>query len=392
MTGWDLRSVILATGGFTILYTAIGGIQGVVWTDVVQGVILIAGAVLLLVRLVFAPEAGPPGAVFDEAYRGGRFNLGSFELSWQSLFDSQNTTQWLFMLAFIINWGRRYIADQHMVQRYLIARTDREAQIGTIANALACVPIYVAFMVVGACLYGYYNLVQKPGPELVDNVVPYFIAHEMPRGIIGIMLAAILAASMSSISGDLNSVATVITTDYFANFMPGLSDRAKVLIGRAAVLVSGALAAWVAILMVPAKGTASIMERVIVIASILSGGTLGLFLLGFLTRRATRLGAYTGIGLCIVFTAWAILTSRSTRVIDAPINFTMNPILIGVFGQLIVFVTGYLASVILGGYRPADIERLTFRGAKRRGAVVDAEHGDPRPRSSQASFDKASII
>src|SRR5262249_29200728 len=128
MTGWSLIPTIIVTGAFTIIYTAIGGIQGVVWTDVVQGVIIVIGAALLLLKLILAPEAGAAGAVIGEAYRAGKFNLGTWDLSWSSLFDMKNTSQWLFLLALTINWGRRYIADQHMVQRYLIAKTDRDAQ------------------------------------------------------------------------------------------------------------------------------------------------------------------------------------------------------------------------------------------------------------------------
>jgi SSS family solute:Na+ symporter len=105
------------------------------------------------------------------------------------------------------------------------------------------------------------------------------------------------------------------------------------------------------------------MERAVTISAILSGGTLGLFMLGFLTRRATRQGCYIGIAACLLFTAWGVLTSgtHETRIVDMPINFTMNSILIGVFGHIILFVVGYVASLVIGGYRPADVERLTFR-------------------------------
>src|SRR5690606_8710933 len=88
ITGWDLTTVIVGVALFTAFYTMIGGIEAVVWTDVVQGVILIAGAAAFLGRLLLAPEAGPPGAVVIEAYERGRFALGSFDASWSSLFDT----------------------------------------------------------------------------------------------------------------------------------------------------------------------------------------------------------------------------------------------------------------------------------------------------------------
>jgi SSS family solute:Na+ symporter len=363
MTGWDAATTMLVVGAATIVYTAFGGVEAVVWTDVVQGVILIAAPILILARLLFAPEAGPPGAVVGEAFRQGRLSLGSFDLSPANLTSAVVTSQWLFIIQYTINWGRRYVADQHMVQRYLLARTDRQASQGAFWNALMCVPIWAGFMFVGACLFGYYSLTQKPAPADVNQIVPHFMIHEMPTGLVGVIIAAIMAASMSSIAGDLNAVSTVLTTDYFATLRPQSSDRTRLVFGRAMVLVVGFLAAVVALVLLPQKGDAkSIMERAVTIASVLSGGTLGLFCLGFLTRRATRQGCYIGIVACLIFTAWGILTYGSNPIVPlGRFSFSMNPIVIGIAGHLILFGVGYVASLIIGGYRPADVEQLTFR-------------------------------
>ncbi|HEX2101240.1 MAG TPA: hypothetical protein VHF69_11275, partial [Candidatus Synoicihabitans sp.] len=369
MTGWSLPDVILWSGVFTILYTMIGGISAVVWTSVVQGVILMGGAVLIAARLIFAPEAGAPGAVVAAAWRDGRLSLGNFDFSWAALTDPTVTVQWLFLLAYAVNWGRRYIADQHMVQRYLIARSDAEARRGALWNAWLCLPIYGLFMFIGACLYGYYQLTAEAAPALADQVVPHFIVQHMPAGIVGLLLAAVLAASMSSISADLNSVSTVLTTDYLGYFRPRTSDRARLRFGRAMVGVGGALACAVALLLVPKEGIRSVMERGVTIAAILSGGTLGLFFLGFLTRRATRRGCYCGIAACVVFTAWGLLTEPTHRILDLGFNFNLNPILIGVFGHAILFGVGYLTSRLFGGWRPENVRQLTFR----RRAIAEPE-------------------
>jgi SSS family solute:Na+ symporter len=121
------------------------------------------------------------------------------------------------------------------------------------------------------------------------------------------------------------------------------------------------IAAW---LLLPDKDSAPLMERVIMVASILSGGTLGLFCLGFLTRSATRQGCYIGVACCVVFTAWAILTEPRNRVLDLGFNFPLNPILIGICGHAVLFGTGWIASRLFGGDRPVDIERLTCWGLK----------------------------
>lgn len=364
MTGWPLQEVILWTALFTIGYTLVGGMEAVVWTSVIQGFIFVGAAVFIVVRLVFAPEAGAPGAVVAEAWKDGKFSLGSFEAGWGTLFDSAHTTQWLFILAYSVNWGRRYIADQHMVQRYLIARSDRDAARGAMFNALLCTPVFATFMFIGACLYGYYKLTGESGPALADEVVPHFILHHMPSGVVGLILAAILSASMSSIAADLNSVATVLTTDYLRFLKPSSSAKLQMLFGRGMVLAGGALAAGVALVMAPKDGASSIMERAVTVAAILSGGTLGLFFLGFLTKTATRLGCYVGIGACVIFSAWGMLTEPTSRIVDLGFNFEMNPILIGVFGHLVLFGTGWLASRLLGGHRPENVEQLTFWGRK----------------------------
>src|SRR6185295_9039717 len=159
-----------------------------------------------------------------EAWRGGRLTLGSTEFSWRSLFDTQTTTLWLFLITYFVQWSRRYITDQHLVQRYLIARTDAEASRAAVTGALICVPVFFTFIFSGACLYGFFKLAHVPGPELGDNVMPFFMSHYLPTGLLGLVVAAILAAAMSTVSSDLNSVATVATTDYFLHFFPNSSE------------------------------------------------------------------------------------------------------------------------------------------------------------------------
>jgi SSS family solute:Na+ symporter len=361
LTGWELRTVIVAVALFTAAYTMLGGMKAVVWTDVAQGTILILGGLFVLLRLLFAPEAGAPFAVVGEAWRAGRLTLGSWEFSWRSLFDTQTTTAWLFILTYMVQWARRYISDQHLVQRYLIARTDAEASRAVFAGALICVPVFFIFMFIGSCLYGFFALTRAPVPEIGDHIMPFFMLHYLPAGLLGLVFAAILAAAMSTVSSDLNSVATVATTDFFANLFPRSSERTRLRCGRIMVLAGGLLAAAAALLLVPDKGSAPVMERAVTIAAILSGGTLGLFSLGFLTRRATRRGCYIGVACCVVFTTWAILTEPKNRLLDLGCNFDMNPILIGLFGHLVLFGTGYLSSRLFGGYRPDNVERLTIR-------------------------------
>lgn len=138
------------------------------------------------------------------------------------------------------------------------------------------------------------------------------------------------------------------------------------------VVVGGGLAAYSAVLLIPEKGLAPVMERALTVAAILSGGTLGLFCLGFLTRTATRRGCYVGMGCCVIFLTWAILSQPNGRIVDFGFNFDMNPILIGVFGHLVLFITGWLSSRVLGGYIPPNVDDLTFFSRKSAGAGLAA--------------------
>jgi SSS family solute:Na+ symporter len=364
LTGWDLKPVILGVGVFTIAYTMIGGVTAVVWTDVAQGVLLMLGGIFVLLRLMFAPEAGAPFAVVAETFRAGKLDLGLGGFSWDILFQTENTTTYLFVLAYAVQWTRRYATDQHIVQRYLVAKDDRSATQAAFVSAALCLPVFAVFMFAGACLHGFFALSGLPPPPLPDSAMPYFLAHYMPVGLLGVVIAAVLAAAMSTVSADLSSVATVLTTDYYRHFRPQADDRAQVRCGRAMVIVGGSLTIVAAWLLLPEKGSAPLMERVITIASVLSGGTLGLFCLGFFSRSATREGAYAGIAVCAVYTAWAIFTEPRHRVLDLGFNFALNPLLIGAIGHLVLFSTGWLASRILGGYRPQDVDRLVYRPAQ----------------------------
>ncbi len=362
LTGWELRTVILGVGLFTIAYTMLGGVTAVVWTDVAQGVILMAGGLFIVLRLMFAPEAGAPFAVVAETYRAGKLTLGLGGFSWKAFFSTENNTAYLFILAYAVQWTRRYATDQHIVQRYLVAKDDQSASRAAFVSALLCVPIFAMFMFAGACLNGFFTLAHLPPPPVLDSALPYFLAHYMPAGLLGLVIAAVLAAAMSTVSADLSSVATVLTSDYFGFLFPKATDRAQVQCGRVMVIIGGLLTIGAAWLLLPKQGSAPLMERVIIIASILSGGTLGLFCLGFFTRTATRRGCYIGIAAAALYTAWAILTQPGTRLINLGpyLNYPFNPLLIGLGGHLVLFTTGWLASRLFGGHVPADVERLTY--------------------------------
>jgi SSS family solute:Na+ symporter len=321
--------------------------------------------------LLFAPEAGAPFAVVAESWRMRKFTLGSFDLSLASFLDAQHTTLWLFCLALAVHWTRRYATDQHIVQRYLVAKSDAAATRAAFWSAMLCAPIFGGFMFAGACLAGFFQLAHAPLPPSADSAMPWFLVHYMPTGLLGLVVAAILAASMSTVSADLSSVGTVLTVDYYQYLFPNASDQARVWCGRVMIVLSGILIVVIGLLLLPDKDSLPLMERFVTITSILSGGTLGLFCLGFFTRTATRRGCYIGMAACVVFMAWAILTEPQEHLVDLRFNFPFNPVLIGLCSHLVLFGTGYLSSRWLGGHVPVEVDELTYWALSRKRPAVE---------------------
>ncbi|MPY90270.1 MAG: hypothetical protein GEU99_20390 [Luteitalea sp.] len=296
--------------------------------------------------------------------------------SWHTLYFDR-ATAWIFLLAGLLHFGRMYATEQSMVQRYLVARSDADARRGAMMGVLTTVPVWFAFAAVGACLWGFYQTMDISIPAGVeakpDTVLPYFIATQLPPGLIGLILAALLSAAMSSVSADLNSVAAVATQDYFARALPHTSDRARLWFGRAAVLASGALSTAAALALTLTRSTAA-YEVVVVSVSVIAAGMLGLFALGFFTRRGTRAGAYTGILASLLFVGWA--TATGPLKLDLGFNFSMNALLIGIFSHVVLFAVGYATSVTLGGHQP-DLTGLTVWDAPGKQQVVALETQEP---------------
>jgi SSS family solute:Na+ symporter len=289
LSGFNVWWVILVVGLVTLVMTVAGGIAAVVYADVFQGVLLIGGALTCLGIALFRPEGGP-GAVLQTAWDGGKFGLGNWSFSWFT------DNIWLYLVGGGIWAVQRYALDQHIVQKYLVARTDRQAQLGAYLGAIACLPVWLMFFLPGACLWAFFQLTgaQLPGDvaSVKDNIVPYFIKTQLPVGIIGLVVAALMAAAMSSLDSDLNSMATVIVDDFYARLRPDSTDRQRLWLGRVAVAVLGFLAILFSQLWI---GIGTALEFGVQLFSIATAGMLGLFALGALTKRANATGALIGI-------------------------------------------------------------------------------------------------
>ena len=358
MTGWDVWWVILVVGIVTVLYTLVGGIGAVVWTDVIQGVLLVGGGLTCVAYILWTSEAGP-AAITSAAWQGGKFSLGDWRFDWTS------DNAWFYLLGGTFWAFKAFTCDQHNVQRYLLARSDREAVRGAYFGAAVCLPIWILFMVLGALLWGHYQLSSEVLPAQVtddlDNLLPYFIKTQLPAVLVGVILAALMAAAMSCLDSDLNAMATVVVHDFYARLWPASSDRQRLRVGKAVVTLLGIASVVLAQQWI---GIEAVIRLSFTLAGILTGGILGLFALGLLFRGTTARAAYAGILACAVFSAWATLTRVDLPPHNAPLldlgtyNYSLSPYLIGILGHVVLLVVGLLANPLLGGPQP-DTTNLT---------------------------------
>jgi len=359
LTGLDIKMVILVVGLVTLVFTLVGGVEAVVWTDVMQGILLVGGGLLLLGVVLFGSGVAP-GALFAKAWEGGKFGMGDWR------FSLRENNEWLFIVGGVIWALQRYGCDQHMVQRYLLARSDRDAVRGAYMGAAVCVPIWALFMLIGALVWACYEIGPQSMPADVrataDSIIPFFMKTHLPHGFIGLMLAALLSAAMSSLDADLNSLGSVVVDDFYGRLRPKATDRQRLWVGKLVVIVMGIAATVMSLQFV---GIRSFIETTVSLFSWIAGGMLGLFVLGFCFRRATATGAYAGIAAGVLFTVWAAMTSVKLPNMDVPLlnlgafNYTLTPYLIGVFTHMIVVGVGLTVSLV-AGKPPADAERLTI--------------------------------
>ncbi|MEI6075742.1 MAG: sodium:solute symporter [Verrucomicrobiota bacterium] len=345
MTGWDKYQVIVGVGLVTILYTLVGGLEAVIWTEVLQGIVKILG-VLVVLGVLLCIMPGGAAAAFRLAASHDKFSLGSY--------DFQLTAKgnfWVMQLYGAFFYLQKYATDQTLVQRYLVAKNDREALKGVALGALLCVPAWVAFMLVGTLLWAYYQLsgesfpaqlLDAKGQVIADRVFPFFLTTKIPAGLAGIFMAALFSAAMSTMSSDLNCLAAVGVQDYYCRLRPESTERQRLFIGKLIVAGSGWLAVGIGAV-IAGKGD-GVLALYYATTAIVSAGLAGMFLLAFFSRRANKQGLWTGMVAALIFTGWATLTGGKYKMLDLGCNYAGPDVLIGVIAHLIVLVVGYAAS------------------------------------------------
>jgi SSS family solute:Na+ symporter len=343
MFGWNIVIIIVVTGLAVMIYSLLGGIQAVVWTDAIQGIVMISGALLCLGYILFSMPEGP-GQMFEIASEHNKFSLGSFSLS------LKESTFWVVLVYGIFINLNNYGIDQNYVQRYMASKSDREAKRSALFGGLLYIPVSLLFFLIGTSLYSYYTAQadllpsELAGAEMSDRVFPFFIVNNLPAGFTGLLIASIFAAGMSTISTSINSGSTVILTDYYKRFAKKeVTDKDSMKVLYTSSLTFSIIGIIIGVAMINVQSALDAWWK---LASVFSGGMLGLFLLGAFVRVVNVKAAIIGVILGLIAILWLSLS---------PMIFTEEPLinfaspfhtyLTIVIGTLIIFFTGFLATI-----------------------------------------------
>ncbi len=314
-----------------------------IWTDTVQTVVLLGGALLAMLLLVADVDGGWTG-FWTVANAADKFRMAN----WHWSPTSSQIALWAIVVGAVGQNLASYTSDQAVVQRYMTTATPALAARSIWTNAVLSIPASLLFFGIGTALFAYYQShPQRLDPTITtDQVFPLFIAREMPSGVAGLIVAGIFAAAQSTVSTSMNSTATTIVTDFLRPLRVCRSERAYLLAARACTLGMGTLGTLLGLVFVNPE-IKSLFDTFMVVIGLFMGVLGGLFALGALTRRANAAGALTGatIGASVLFWLW-----RQTPI---------NGYLYTAIGIVVCFTVGYAASYLFKS-TPKCLDGLTI--------------------------------
>lgn len=365
LTGVSVEWSILIAGGVTALYTVKGGFEAVIWTDVIQTFVLLAGALVIIGVLIWSIPGGL-GEILQAGAQAGKFSLshdlnpasGSIEPIASGFSLTEKTVTMLILVGLT-----QYIAgklNQESVQRWCSAKSATEAKKSMVVLGLCSLPIWAAFMFIGTALWVYYkhfpdetSLAILEGSFKAEGILPHFIVTVLPHGLAGVVIAAALAAAMSTLSSAINSGSMVMVHDLYRKYFAKERDDLHYLkAGRIAsicislLMVGGAFVFHL-------SSTKTLNDFTIIITSILSGGIAGMFLFGMFCRRGDARSVLTGIAVTVLFTIGSLLMQYGA------LPRLFDPYYTAIIGNIIMFAVCYTASWFFPA-RSRDLTNLTI--------------------------------
>ena len=363
LLGLELVYIILVMGILVTVYTLLGGIEAVIWTDVIQSVVLSLGAVIILVIIIIDIPGGI-NELIREGLSNKKFSLGSFQLVFTE------STFWVVLLYGIFINLNNFGIDQSFVQRYHAAKNIKDAGRSVWMSAKLYIPVSLIFFIIGTGLWIYYRtypeqllpvkeriLYEQTGeiisdPEILhsfeiedaqvgDRVLPEFIVTKLPAGFSGLLIAALFAAAMSSIDTSLNSSATIIWTDIYKRYInKKANEKQSMRVLHVSTIVWGILGTVVGLALI---GVKSILDAWWQLSGIFAGGMLGLFLLGMISRKAGGHTSLLAVIIGIIVISWMTFSPMfPDKFVYLKSHLHANMIV--VIGTLSIFLIGIIFS------------------------------------------------
>lgn len=364
LTGFSMASIMIVMGICIIIYTVLGGMEAVIWTDVAQGMILTVGALLILF-FVIRDMPGGIGAIIDIGKENQKFSLGSTSVNF-----TQSTFWVVLLYGFFINLNN-FGMDQNYVQRYHTAENEKAAKKSIWLCVYLYMPVSLLFFIIGASLFAYYQVnpemmdvlkqytaaerlghgataeqistlaAQLTATDYGDKVLPNFMVNKMPVGLVGLVVAAILSAAMSTISSGMNSSATVFSVDIYKRYFKKKQDPKQYMNTLyVSTVFFGVIGLIAGIAMI---GSKSILDLWWELSGIFAGGMLGLFLLGIISRKAKNAEAVTAVLIGLIVILWMTFSDKFPPEWHIVKNILHKNMVI-VVGTLTIFFVGLFIS------------------------------------------------
>jgi sodium-coupled monocarboxylate transporter 8/12 len=362
VTGWPLWTAVLLTAACATIYTALGGMRAVIWTDSLQFLVLCGGIALII---AFAAWNVPGG--LTEAWRVAGAD-GKTSLLHLSPDPRVRLTVWGCILGGASNALVQLVTDQMAVQRYLTAPSLRDSQRALWLKLWMSLPLIPLFYITGTILYAYYRVTPDAVPYLKhanlvpalaqsattspplesDRILPYFVMHTLPSPLRGLLIAALFGATIGTVSAGVHSLATATIVDFFG--AARTTRDATVARARLLIVVFGTLCSVLALAVIPRLGT--IVEAVVTIMGLFGGPLLGVFLLGALTRRPNANSALFGAALGA---ATGAIVAFSRPLLGVELSFMW----ISFVATAVTFLSGWLAGIFSSTPRHPDRPIIT---------------------------------
>ncbi|WP_432712423.1 sodium:solute symporter family transporter, partial [Pedobacter sp.] len=360
LTGYSMQMIMVVMGICIILYTVLGGIEAVIWTEVIQAVVKTFGALLIL-YLIISNMPGGISKVIEIGQSAEKFSLGSFSP------DFIGSSFWVVLLyGFFINLNN-FGMDQNYIQRYHTATSSKAASKSIWLCVWLYLPASLLFFIIGSCLYAFYevnpDLIQSVKHQVAieslppnasaaeilrvqnalqpadygDKIMPHFMVTRIPVGLVGLIVSAVLSAAMSTISSGMNASATVFSVDIYKRYIkPDITDRQNLLLLHIATVGFGLMGMAMGIAMI---GVKSILDVWWEFSGIFAAGMLGLFLLGIISKQTKNREAIpaTLIGIAVImWMTFSIYLPDEYEYFRNPLNRNM----IIVVGTLTILLAG----------------------------------------------------